>query len=32
LLAHYETERGKYPNFDAFFPNVIDFFRAYAKR
>lgn len=32
LLRKYEKEQSKYGNFENFYPNVIDFFKVYAKK
>lgn len=30
LLGEYEAHRGKYPNLDSFFPEIVEFFDKYA--
>ncbi|MHC5110571.1 MAG: DUF4932 domain-containing protein [Planctomycetota bacterium] len=32
LLGEYESDRARYPNFDAFFPRVVEFFSEYADQ
>lgn len=32
LLRKYEKKQSKYDNFENFYPNIIDFFKEYAKK